>query len=87
MKYKNFFVKLYFLHLTFTSYVLYSQKFDKVYVGFTSNQEQRLLSHNHLGKKGWTIKYRPWTVFHTETCKTKSKFKANSTNIYFAAGK
>ncbi|MGY6559404.1 MAG: GIY-YIG nuclease family protein [Nitritalea sp.] len=57
----------------FTVYALYSQKFDKIYVGFTSNLEQRLLSHNHLGKKGWTIKYRPWSVFHTETFKTKSE--------------
>jgi putative endonuclease len=57
----------------FTVYALYSPAFDKIYVGFTSNLEQRLLSHNVLGKKGWTIKYRPWTLLHTETFKTKSE--------------
>ncbi len=50
----------------FTVYVLYSENFNKIYIGFTSNLEQRLLSHNRLGKKGWTIKFRPWTLIYTE---------------------
>ncbi|EIM73349.1 Excinuclease ABC C subunit domain-containing protein [Nitritalea halalkaliphila LW7] len=57
----------------FTVYALYSQKFDKLYIGFTANLEQRLLSHNVLGKKGWSIKFRPWTVLHIETFETKSE--------------
>jgi len=28
--------------------------------------DNRLLSHNSLAKKGWTIKFRPWKVIHTE---------------------
>ena len=47
-------------------YVLYSPKYEKIYIGYTSNIEQRLLSHNVLGKKGWTIKYRPWELVITE---------------------
>jgi len=50
----------------FSVYVLYSTKFDKIYIGMTSDLESRLLSHNTLGTKGWTIKYRPWKVVHTE---------------------
>ena len=50
----------------FTVYVLYSGSFDKIYIGFTSNLEQRFLSHNKLGKKGWTIKFRPWKIIYTE---------------------
>jgi putative endonuclease len=50
----------------FTVYVLYSNDYDKIYIGFTSNIEQRILSHNKLSKKGWTIKFRPWTFIHTE---------------------
>ena len=50
----------------FTVYVLYSEKFDKIYIGFTSNLPQRLLSHNELATKGWTIKFRPWIVIYTE---------------------
>jgi putative endonuclease len=57
----------------FTVYVLYSPKFNKIYIGYTSNLEQRLLSHNELGKKGWTIKFRPWIVIHTEELGTKAE--------------
>jgi putative endonuclease len=55
----------------FTVYILYSPSYNKTYVGFTSNLEQRLLSHNELGKKGWTIKFRPWNLIHTEVFDTK----------------
>ena len=54
-------------------YVLYSKKFDKIYIGYTSNLESRLLSHNHLAKKGYTVKYRPWEVVYTEKFKTKKE--------------
>jgi len=39
----------------FTVYVLYSPAHDKIYIGYTSNLEQRFLSHNELGKKGHTV--------------------------------
>ncbi len=50
----------------FTVYVLYSERYDKLYIGYTSDLEQRLLSHNKLAKKGWTINYRPWKLIHKE---------------------
>jgi putative endonuclease len=56
----------------FTVYVLYSKSSDKIYIGFTSNLEQRFLSHNELGKKGWTIKFRPWEIIHTEEFEEKA---------------
>ena len=43
------------------------------YVGYTSNLEQRLLSHNKLGTKGWTINYRPCEVVHTEEFEKKAE--------------
>jgi len=55
----------------FTVYVLYSKKFNKIYVGFTSDLEKRFLSHNELGIKGWTRNFRPWKIIHTETFATK----------------
>ncbi|MCD6556244.1 MAG: GIY-YIG nuclease family protein, partial [Bacteroidales bacterium] len=48
----------------FTVYVLYSEKYDKIYIGYTSNIEQRLLSHNKLSQKGYTVKYRPWKIVY-----------------------
>ena len=50
----------------FVVYVLHSQSFDKIYIGYTSNLEQRIKSHNELSKKGWTLKFRPWEVIHQE---------------------
>ena len=57
----------------FTVYVLYSINFDRLYIGYTGNLENRMLSHNFLGKKDWAIKYRPWIVIHTEEYPSKSE--------------
>ncbi|MCJ7467749.1 MAG: GIY-YIG nuclease family protein, partial [Maribacter sp.] len=57
----------------FVVYVLYSAKFDKKYVGYTSSLIQRFYSHNKLGTKGWTIKFRPWRVIHIEFYKSKKE--------------
>ncbi|WP_084163758.1 GIY-YIG nuclease family protein [Olivibacter sitiensis] len=32
---------------TFTVYALYSEKHDKIYIGFTSNLAERLKSHTY----------------------------------------
>jgi putative endonuclease len=52
-------------------YVLYSEAFDKIYIGFTSDLKARLLSHNELATKGWTIKYRPWKLIYSEEFQEK----------------
>ena len=55
----------------YSVYVLYSIKYNKIYIGYTSNLEERLISHNELGHKGWTIKFRPWLLVYSEQCETK----------------
>ena len=57
----------------FTVYVIHSPTYDKIYIGYTSDLRNRLISHNELGDKGWTIKYRPWELIHTEDFSTKSE--------------
>jgi putative endonuclease len=52
-------------------YVLYSVAHDKIYIGYSSNLEERLKSHNELGTKGWTIRYRPWVLIYSEPYKDK----------------
>ena len=42
-------------------YILYSEKFNKYYVGVSENPEIRLTYHN-LGKKGWTKSGIPWKL-------------------------
>ncbi|WP_379969686.1 GIY-YIG nuclease family protein [Epilithonimonas sp. UC225_85] len=46
-------------------YIIF-REFNKTYVGFTSSIIDRIKSHNFLATKGYTIKFRPWTVIHTE---------------------
>ena len=50
----------------FVVYILFSEKYTKNYVGFTSNLIERFKSHNSLGVKGYTLKFRPWKVIHVE---------------------
>ena len=54
----------------FVVYILYSPGYQKRYTGFTSNLDQRLLSHNELGKD-WTAKYRPWKLIFTKEFESK----------------
>ena len=59
--------------MSFCVYVLHAVAYDKIYIGFTSDLDSRLLSHNVLSKKGWTIKFRPWTRVHTEYFSAKAE--------------
>ena len=62
--------------MEFLIYILYSKKFDKTYVGFTSSLIERFYSHNFYAKKGFTTKFRPWEVLHIEVFETKSEAMA-----------
>ncbi|MDP8268327.1 MAG: GIY-YIG nuclease family protein [Candidatus Tenebribacter davisii] len=63
----------------YTVYVLHSEKFDKIYIGFTSDLQKRLLSHNELANKGWTINFRPWKlIYHEEFAEKKHAMKRES---------
>ncbi|MFI5219490.1 MAG: GIY-YIG nuclease family protein [Bacteroidia bacterium] len=57
----------------FTVYVLHSESSGKIYIGFTSDLEQRIKSHNEVDKKGWTKNFRPWKVTYTETYDSKQE--------------
>jgi len=52
--------------MLYTVYILYSSQYNKVYIGYTSNLLERFKSHNCLGKKGWTVRFRPWQVIYCE---------------------
>ena len=51
----------------FTVYILYSIAFGKSYCGYTNNISRRFEEHNYTEKSGFTLRYRPWTLIHTET--------------------
>jgi putative endonuclease len=55
----------------FFVYVLYSENFNKIYIGFTSDIDKRLIAHNHSSNKGWTKDFKPWKLIHTECLESK----------------
>ena len=71
----------------FIVYVLYSASFDKIYIGFTSDLEQRLRSHNELATKGWSIKFRPWQLVHKEIFESKADAMQREKQLKTAQGR
>ena len=57
--------------MIYTTYVLYTETHNKIYIGYTSNLIQRFKSHQLLGKD-WTAKFRPWIVIYCEYFSEKS---------------
>ncbi|MDE3181786.1 MAG: GIY-YIG nuclease family protein [Bacteroidota bacterium] len=70
----------------FIVYVLYSKTYDKIYIGFTSNLDERLKSHNELGK-GWTKSFRPWIILYTEEYTDKKEALKREMQLKSAAGR
>ncbi len=56
----------------FFVYALYSEKFDKIYIGYSSDVQNRFAAHNDERNTGWTSKYQPWKLIYTEELETKS---------------
>ena len=71
----------------FTVYVLFSAAFNKIYIGFSSDLEQRIRSHNVLATKGYTIRYRPWTLVYKEVFDTKSEAMKREKELKSAKGR
>jgi putative endonuclease len=71
----------------FTVYVLYSGRFDKIYIGYTTDLSARLLSHNEKATKGWTIRFRPWELLHTEIFESKADAMQREKQLKSAAGR
>ncbi len=55
----------------FYVYILKSEKFDKFYIGYTSNLEDRINRHKH-GRSKYTSSILPVDLIYFETFETKS---------------
>ena len=53
-------------------YILYSEKFDKYYKGYTTNPPVRLLQHNN-GESRYTRHFVPWKLVFLQSYDTKSE--------------
>jgi len=47
-------------------YILYSVSGGRSYVGYTNDVERRLHEHNVSERRGFTLRYRPWTLIRVE---------------------
>ena len=72
------------LHM-YIVYILYSRSSGKTYVGYTNDITRRLVEHNVTELKGYTLRYRPWEILHTEEYATKKE--AMTREKYYKTGK
>jgi putative endonuclease len=71
----------------FVTYVLYSEKFGKIYIGYSENLISRIKSHNHFDNKGHTRKFRPWMVIYVEFFETKKEALKRESELKSAKGR
>jgi putative endonuclease len=71
----------------YTVYVLYSKPYDKIYIGMTSNIEERFRSRNELSQKGWTINFRPWIILYKEEYFDKTSAAKREKQLKSAGGR
>ncbi len=69
------------------TYALYSDIFDKIYIGYTSDLIDRFHSHNRFANKGYTTKFRPWIVVHVEFFNTKAQAMAREKQLKSRQGR
>ena len=68
-------------------YVLYSSKFNKIYIGQSSQVATRLHFHNEGPEKGWTARFRPWKLVHQEEFATRSEAIKREKQLKSARGR
>ncbi|AWG20935.1 excinuclease ABC subunit C [Flavobacterium faecale] len=54
-------------------YILFSEKLNKFYTGFTENLQERLLFHQNAESRKFTYNADDWSVFLTIECVSKSQ--------------
>jgi putative endonuclease len=54
----------------YTVYIIYSERIDKYYIGFSSNVQERLRKHNR-NSKGFSFSGRPWIMVYSEVFENK----------------
>ncbi len=55
----------------FWTYIIYSEKFDKYYIGYSIDIEGRMAAHNHPKNKGYTKKLQPWRLVYSKSFENK----------------
>jgi putative endonuclease len=69
----------------FVVYILKNNQ-GKIYIGSTSDLNRRLEEHNITGT-GFTSKYRPWVVIHTESFQSRPQAMKREKYLKTGAGR
>jgi putative endonuclease len=64
----------------YTVYIIYSQRIDKYYIGFSSNVQERLRKHNR-NSKGFSSSGRPWIMVYSEVFDNKKDAMAREKQL------
>ncbi len=70
----------------FFTYVLYSAKFDEIYIGQTNDIKRRLVEHN-AGKHRFTKRYLPWVITYSEKFNTRAEAMKRERELKSHAGR
>jgi len=55
----------------FYVYIIYSQKLDKFYIGYTSNIQMRIHQYHNQGRSKFTSRGIPWEFSYSESFETE----------------
>jgi len=77
----------FFIMEMFYTYLLYSAKFEKIYIGQTSDLEARIIYHNEIAVNSYTSKYRPWTIIYCEKFCSRSEAMKREKQLKSAKGR
>ncbi len=65
-----------------TVYILYSEKLNRFYTGYTQNLEERLDFHIEKNEsRKFTSKAKDWVVFYKIACETKNQAESIEKHI------
>ncbi|TXD83861.1 GIY-YIG nuclease family protein [Subsaximicrobium wynnwilliamsii] len=62
-------------------YILYSEKLDRFYVGYTSNLDLRLIFHQNPEQRKYTHNAKDWALYHKIDCSSKRQGLSIETHI------
>jgi len=68
-------------------YALYSREYNTIYIGYTSNLDQRIKAHNHPLNRGYSGKFRPWELLYSETHDDKKTAMKREKQLKTAQGR
>ena len=64
----------------YSVYIIYSKSFDKYYIGYSADIQERLRKHNRKSK-GFSSNGRPWTLVYAESFDDKKDAMDRETQL------